>query len=545
MTALSYPIWLGGSKEFRFLRRLKRVGMRFLGILVLATASPSFAVTVSQSATASQASDQRCAITRPAAAFQQTDAQVFFWFLASNVRAGERLTVEWVNPQGTVATTAAYEQLPMAPSLCFLTQLPLAGFEAASLPGTWSVRVISNGRALVQRAFTIAGVAGAAFQPRAITRSGTALIVEGSGVEAAARGHLAVFTTTGGWQYIAELFPTASEPNRLTLGFEGEWKTGEYLVVLRAADGRTSQPARFQISSEKSYRIPVLAGETWVVSQGPHGSTHFGNTSQAYDLAPIQGRCIVAMRPGVAHSFDKGERQCFGCRSYGNYITIDHEDGEYSHYGHLKAGTFLVRSGQRVSQGQPLAIVGNSGYTLGPGGGYHLHVQVTRAFPIASNSVPFRFAEFSGRARGTFVSANGTAGADCSRGQGNPVIVPTSSRGLPLNGPRLNGSVAVAEWWNGELAVPAGTRQLDLRLAWEGAGREMDLHLVSPSGKHYGWYGQTDGYSGQASNPEEYHIANPEQGRWRVSVQGTRGTGEQMGFQIESGLSRMVAGLRN
>ena len=34
---------------------------------------------------------------------------------------------------------------------------------------------------------------------------------------------------------------------------------------------------------------------------------------------------------------------------------------------------------QRVEAGQKLAVVGNSGYTLGPGGGYHVHVHITRA----------------------------------------------------------------------------------------------------------------------------------------------------------------------
>ncbi len=502
--------------------------MRSSAILFLAAALPSFALTVSQSATGLQANGDRCSITRAAAAFQQTDAQVFFRFLAGGVRAGDTLTVEWISPKGETASAAAYDSLPAAPSLCFLTQLPLAGFDAAAQPGRWSVRVVSGGRILAERAFTIAGGSGASlFQIRSVTRTGSAIVLEGSGLAAAERGHLAVFTQSGGWQYIAEIFPSAVEPNRLTLTYSGEWKTGEYLIVLRAAGGGVSGPARFQISSSAGYRLPVLAGEKWMFSQGPHGSTHFGNTSQAYDIAPLAGRCIVAMRAGVAHAFDRGERQCFGCRSYGNYVTIDHGDGEFSHYGHLKTGTLQVRTGQRVEPGQPLAVVGNSGYTLGPGGGYHLHVQVTRAFPIHSQSVPFRFEEIRGRSGVSFVSANGTAGAGC--GQASP--------GFSLSGARLDGSVAVAEWWNGELTVNRGTRQLNLRLAWEGTGRDMDLHLVSPSGKHYGWYGATDGYSGQQSAPEEFHIANPEPGRWRVSVQGTKGTGEAMPFRVESGTS--------
>ena len=62
----------------------------------------------------------------------------------------------------------------------------------------------------------------------------------------------------------------------------------------------------------------------------------------------------------------------------------------------------------------------------------------------------------------------------------------------------------------------------------------MNLHLVSPSGKHCGWYGDKTGYSGQGSNPEEFDIPSPEVGTWRVSVQGTKGTGEVMEFELES-----------
>jgi uncharacterized protein YfaP (DUF2135 family) len=69
-----------------------------------------------------------------------------------------------------------------------------------------------------------------------------------------------------------------------------------------------------------------------------------------------------------------------------------------------------------------------------------------------------------------------------------------------------------------------------------GKDRELNLHLVSPSNKHYGWYGDKTGYSGQGSNPEEFDIPAPEIGTWRVSVQGTKGSGEVMNFEIESAI---------
>ena len=56
----------------------------------------------------------------------------------------------------------------------------------------------------------------------------------------------------------------------------------------------------------------------------------------------------------------------------GNYITIKHPNGEYSTICHIKKGTFKVKEGDYVKEGQVIAKVGNSGNTMGP----HIHFQV-------------------------------------------------------------------------------------------------------------------------------------------------------------------------
>ena len=119
------------------------------------------------------------------------------------------------------------------------------------------------------------------------------------------------------------------------------------------------------------------------------------------------------MKAGIAYTHDLGLQQDHRHHSFGNYITIDHGNGEFSHYAHLATGTFVVRNGEHVEQGQALATAGNSGYTLGEGGGYHVHVSVTRALPISSSSVPFQFEDLPDWTRGsgyrTVVSSNAVA----------------------------------------------------------------------------------------------------------------------------------------
>lgn len=63
-------------------------------------------------------------------------------------------------------------------------------------------------------------------------------------------------------------------------------------------------------------------------------------------------------------------KSCGG--SYGNYIIIKHNDGNYTLYAHLYEGSIKVKSGDAVKQGQVIAKMGSSGNSTGP----HLHFEV-------------------------------------------------------------------------------------------------------------------------------------------------------------------------
>lgn len=105
-----------------------------------------------------------------------------------------------------------------------------------------------------------------------------------------------------------------------------------------------------------------------------HISAHFGQmehplTGQWYihkgmDFSTWRsGDPIIATANGkvVTVSFDNG---------FGNYVIIQHKHGFYTRYAHLHR--VWVQSGQTVSQGDVIGLVGNTGVSTGP----HLHYEV-------------------------------------------------------------------------------------------------------------------------------------------------------------------------
>ncbi len=66
----------------------------------------------------------------------------------------------------------------------------------------------------------------------------------------------------------------------------------------------------------------------------------------------------------------------------GNHVVIDHGNGEFSFVAHLMAGSLAVREGERVTQGQRIGRLGNSGDSFAP----HVHHQLQdgAAWPSAS-----------------------------------------------------------------------------------------------------------------------------------------------------------------
>jgi Membrane proteins related to metalloendopeptidases len=132
------------------------------------------------------------------------------------------------------------------------------------------------------------------------------------------------------------------------------------------------------------YQLPYPDGKTYQVTQGNNGGTsHYDQWNRyAWDFNMLEGSTVVATRGGKVVSLYEGSQTKLsslnGWSQYTNYVLIDHGDGTSALYLHLKYNGVLPNVGDSVSQNQPIAQSGKTGYILGiPGDHLHYSVQKT------------------------------------------------------------------------------------------------------------------------------------------------------------------------
>jgi len=147
-------------------------------------------------------------------------------------------------------------------------------------------------------------------------------------------------------------------------GNDGEWThkdTGRYAwdFVIRDSEGKQTKGLGLQLTEFYAFGLPVLA--------------------------PAPG-VVFAVENNVE---DNPPRSASTERYWGNYVVIDHGNGEFSELSHFKQGSIVVVPGQRIARGQSLGYCGNSGRSPVP----HIHFQLQISPAMGSPTVPARFAE--------------------------------------------------------------------------------------------------------------------------------------------------------
>jgi murein DD-endopeptidase MepM/ murein hydrolase activator NlpD len=169
------------------------------------------------------------------------------------------------------------------------------------------------------------------------------------------------------------------------------------------------------------YELPYAPGLKFKVTQGYNGKySHTGSNQYAIDWQMPEGTLVCAARSGVVVRTKDDSHKGGGSMSYdkfNNYILIRHADGTLAHYCHLQKDGNLVKPGQEVSAGDPIAHSGNTGFSSGP----HLHFCVFKTKNGRSRiSLPVKF-RTSPDTAGTLVSGRSYRAEAVQRASLKPV----------------------------------------------------------------------------------------------------------------------------
>lgn len=111
-------------------------------------------------------------------------------------------------------------------------------------------------------------------------------------------------------------------------------------------------------------------------------------------LYAVADGVVVQMRDGLPDNSGNQKTVTFNSAMdlAGNYLVIDIGGGRYAYYCHCIPNSFLVRVGDRVREGDPIARLGNSGDSDLP----HLHFQVSDSPDFwFSKGIPFVLKEYT------------------------------------------------------------------------------------------------------------------------------------------------------
>jgi len=159
--------------------------------------------------------------------------------------------------------------------------------------------------------------------------------------------------------------------------------------------GRESGHRRALLATEGSARIAQRFAIDWVQLH-PAGGTFQGDAKdnksyRAYgaEVLAVASGSVVATKDGIPENVPGPTSRAVAITSEtvgGNHIVLDLGGGRYAFYAHLQPGSLKVKVGDRVTRGQVIGLVGNSGNSTEP----HLHFHISDGVsPLGSEGLPY------------------------------------------------------------------------------------------------------------------------------------------------------------
>lgn len=187
-------------------------------------------------------------------------------------------------------------------------------------------------------------------------------------------------------------FPTIlSSGVKVNYTYEAKNKTKEDIkLTFYASMGNPNDKVNL-----KKLNLPFLKGKKYKITQGYKGQFSHNSLYSKYaiDFNLKEKDTICAVEKGyvvgvIEEYKDGGSSRKW--RDYANFITVFHPKMNiYSQYVHLTHLGSLVKVGDTVSAGQPIALSGKTGFTTIE----HLHLNILKPSKNGMESTPIEFVE--------------------------------------------------------------------------------------------------------------------------------------------------------
>ncbi len=166
----------------------------------------------------------------------------------------------------------------------------------------------------------------------------------------------------------------------------GPSNTSGHRTGLVTVGGATRVPQRFAIDYAKLGADGRLFG-----ADSTRNESWYGYADSIFSATDGE---VVLVRDGIGDNVPLSGRMATeidATTAPGNVISIAFGNGLFASYSHVKAGSIRVKPGDRITRGQLLGLIGNSGNSGGP----HLHFQISAAAEVLfGEGLPFAFEEF-------------------------------------------------------------------------------------------------------------------------------------------------------
>jgi hypothetical protein len=202
----------------------------------------------------------------------------------------------------------------------------------------------------------------------------------------------------------------------LPAGFSGGELTLDASVKIGGTTTQLTRTTPVEVVGEVELAPPLQGRWLWGNGQGEdtfHSHFQYPEQRYAYDLVKLEGGATFAGDAGKNESYfawgkpvlaaaagvvaavvdDVPDNNGDAANPANNptrnaFVLIDHGDGRFTYYAHVRQGSALVKVGQQVAAGDPLAAVGNAGFSSEP----HLHFACFRVDETGRpRALPMRF----------------------------------------------------------------------------------------------------------------------------------------------------------